>query len=85
MSVHPCPSDLLIASRLPSRLHVAGSEEMLQSHGLPPEVRLCGKLETLDRILPKLHATGHKVRLHIGVLSTQLTDTHPGTMSQRES
>ena len=46
-----------------SRLHVAGAEEMLPLHETPPEVRLCGKMEVLDRILPKLLATSHKVCL----------------------
>lgn len=44
-----------------SRLHVEGSEQMLPPAEVPPEVRLCGKLEVLDRILPMLHATHHKV------------------------
>jgi hypothetical protein len=34
---------------------------MLPEHFLPNIVRLCGKLEMLDRLLPKLKATGHRV------------------------
>jgi hypothetical protein len=34
---------------------------MLPKHFLPNIVRLCGKLEMLDRLLPKLKATGHRV------------------------
>ena len=45
-----------------SRLHPPGSELLLPRHSLPAEVRLCGKLELLDRILIKLRAGGHKVR-----------------------
>lgn len=44
-----------------SRLHAEGAEAALPPHPLPAEVRLCGKLEVLDRILAKLHAGGHKV------------------------
>jgi hypothetical protein len=46
-----------------SRLHIEGSEAALPPHSLPAEVRLCGKLELLDRVLVKLKAGGHKVRL----------------------
>jgi len=53
-----------------SRLHVAGTEKMLPIHEVPPEVRLCGKLEVLDRILPKLHATRHKASHHRLALAT---------------
>jgi len=45
-----------------SRLHAEGSETGLPSHVLPAEVRLCSKLELLDRLLVKLRAGGHKVR-----------------------
>lgn len=44
-----------------SRLHAEGAETALPPHCLPPEVRLCGKLELLDRLLVKLRAGGHKV------------------------
>ncbi|KAF8650583.1 hypothetical protein HU200_063960 [Digitaria exilis] len=37
-------------------------EGYLPKHFLPSIVRLCGKLEMLDRLLPKLKATGHRVR-----------------------
>jgi len=33
----------------------------IPKHYLPPIVRLCGKLEMLDRLLPKLKATNHRV------------------------
>ncbi|KAL4430828.1 hypothetical protein ABPG75_006084 [Micractinium tetrahymenae] len=46
-----------------SRLHAEGAETALLPHCLPPEVRLCGKLELLDRLLVKLRAGGHKVLL----------------------
>ena len=46
-----------------SRLHPGGSEGLLPRHPLPPEVRLCGKLEVLDRALVKLRAGGHRVLL----------------------
>ena len=46
-----------------SRLHLEDALDMLPQHVLPPEVRLCGKMEVLDRILLKLHTAGHKVRL----------------------
>ena len=36
-------------------------EGHLPRHYLPSIVRLCGKLEMLDRLLPKLKATGHRV------------------------
>ncbi|KAF3796912.1 Chromatin structure-remodeling complex protein [Nymphaea thermarum] len=36
-------------------------DNLLPKHFLPPLVRLCGKLEMLDRLLPKLKATGHRV------------------------
>ncbi len=44
-----------------SRLHCEDAESLLPPHELPPEVRLSGKLELLDRMLPKLHKAGHKV------------------------
>lgn len=46
-----------------SQLHADEVENMLPPHYLPSIVRLCAKLETLDRILPKLKATGHRVLL----------------------
>lgn len=36
---------------------------MIPKHFLPNVVRLCGKLEMLDRLLPKLKATDHRVGL----------------------
>ncbi|BBG93235.1 P-loop containing nucleoside triphosphate hydrolases superfamily protein [Prunus dulcis] len=33
----------------------------IPKHYLPPIIRLCGKLEMLDRLLPKLKATDHRV------------------------
>jgi hypothetical protein len=44
-----------------SRIHLEGTEAALPPHPLPAEVRLCGKLELLDRVLLKLRATGHRV------------------------
>ncbi|XP_062233157.1 chromatin structure-remodeling complex protein SYD-like isoform X2 [Phragmites australis] len=46
-----------------SHLHVEEIEGYLPKHYLPSIVRLCGKLEMLDRLLPKLKATGHRVLL----------------------
>ncbi|XP_051203890.1 uncharacterized protein [Lolium perenne] len=46
-----------------SQLHVEEIEGYLPRHYLPSIVRLCGKLEMLDRLLPKLKATGHRVLL----------------------
>ncbi|GAY36042.1 hypothetical protein CUMW_019990, partial [Citrus unshiu] len=36
-------------------------DTLIPKHYLPPIVRLCGKLEMLDRLLPKLKATDHRV------------------------
>ncbi|KAF8401562.1 hypothetical protein HHK36_012504 [Tetracentron sinense] len=36
-------------------------DSLIPKHYLPPIVRLCGKLEILDRILPKLKETDHRV------------------------
>ena len=44
-----------------SQLHSDEVESLLPPHYLPAIVRLCAKLETLDRILPKLKATNHRV------------------------
>ncbi|XP_031493485.1 chromatin structure-remodeling complex protein SYD [Nymphaea colorata] len=44
-----------------SQLHADEIDSLLPKHFLPPLVRLCGKLEMLDRLLPKLKATGHRV------------------------
>jgi SNF2 family DNA or RNA helicase len=44
-------------------LHAPGAESALPRHPLPAEIRLCGKLELLDRLLVKLRAGGHKVLL----------------------
>uniref|UniRef100_A0A804PWX0 Chromatin structure-remodeling complex protein SYD n=1 Tax=Zea mays TaxID=4577 RepID=A0A804PWX0_MAIZE len=46
-----------------SQLHVEEIEGYLPKHYLPSILRLCGKLEMLDRLLPKLKATGHRVLL----------------------
>ncbi|KAG2610394.1 hypothetical protein PVAP13_4KG098100 [Panicum virgatum] len=46
-----------------SQLHVEEIEGYLPKHYLPSIVRLCGKLEMLDRLLPKLKATDHRVLL----------------------
>ena len=47
-----------------SRLHPEGVEARLPAHCLPAEVRLCSKLELLDRMLVKLKAGGHRVSGH---------------------
>lgn len=57
------PCTLPHPSSTPSRLHPEGAEHLLPPHSLPAEVRLCGKLELLDRVLFKLRAGGHKVGL----------------------
>ncbi|KAL1154798.1 hypothetical protein V6Z11_A09G268200 [Gossypium hirsutum] len=44
-----------------SHLHVEEVDSLIPQHYLPPIIRLCGKLEMLDRILPKLKATDHRV------------------------
>ncbi|KAL6966430.1 hypothetical protein U1Q18_032209 [Sarracenia purpurea var. burkii] len=44
-----------------SQLHVEEVHEFVPKHYLPNIVRLCGKLEMLDRLLPKLKATDHRV------------------------
>ncbi|CAN1854027.1 Chromatin structure-remodeling complex protein SYD [Linum perenne] len=44
-----------------SQLHSDEVENFMPKHFLPPIIRLCGKLEMLDRLLPKLKATGHRV------------------------
>ncbi|XP_078434053.1 uncharacterized protein LOC144705318 [Wolffia australiana] len=44
-----------------SQLHSDEVEALLPKHYLPPLVRLCGKIEMVDRLLPKLKATGHRV------------------------
>ncbi|XP_073009948.1 uncharacterized protein [Typha latifolia] len=46
-----------------SQLHAEEVDSLLPKHYLPTLVRLCGKLEMLDRLLPKLKATGHRVLL----------------------
>ncbi|KAK4419537.1 Chromatin structure-remodeling complex protein SYD [Sesamum alatum] len=43
-----------------SQLHVEEVHELIPKHYLPNIVRLCGKLEMLDRLLPKLKATDHR-------------------------
>ncbi|KAM5569109.1 hypothetical protein ABKV19_016562 [Rosa sericea] len=44
-----------------SQLHVEEVDNLIPKHYLPPIIRLCGKLEMLDRLLPKLKATDHRV------------------------
>ncbi|KAG1334177.1 chromatin structure-remodeling complex protein SYD-like [Cocos nucifera] len=44
-----------------SQLHAEEVDSLLPKHYLPTIVRLCGKLEMLDRLLPKLKATDHRV------------------------
>ncbi|KAK9288088.1 hypothetical protein L1049_016535 [Liquidambar formosana] len=44
-----------------SQLHADEVDNMMPKHYLPSVVRLCGKLEMLDRLLPKLKATDHRV------------------------
>ncbi|XP_058199382.1 chromatin structure-remodeling complex protein SYD-like [Rhododendron vialii] len=44
-----------------SQLHVEEVHDFVPEHYLPNVVRLCGKLEMLDRLLPKLKATDHRV------------------------
>ncbi|XP_057546267.1 chromatin structure-remodeling complex protein SYD-like isoform X3 [Amaranthus tricolor] len=44
-----------------SQLHAEEVDSFIPKHFLPPIVRLCGKLEMLDRLLPKLKATNHRV------------------------
>ncbi|MED6205469.1 hypothetical protein PIB30_018071 [Stylosanthes scabra] len=44
-----------------SQLHAEEVDHFIPKHYLPPIIRLCGKLETLDRLLPKLKATDHRV------------------------
>ncbi|KAG1358761.1 hypothetical protein COCNU_08G002070 [Cocos nucifera] len=46
-----------------SQLHAEEVDALLPKHYLPSFVRLCGKLEMLDRLLPKLKATDHRVLL----------------------
>lgn len=60
-----------------SKLHPAGAEERVPAAPHPPLITLCGKMALLDRLLVKLHATGHKV--HAGTphhLSTLARDIH---------
>ncbi|WCJ22617.1 Chromatin structure-remodeling complex protein SYD [Euphorbia peplus] len=44
-----------------SQLHSDEVDNLVPKHFLPPIIRLCGKLEMLDRLLPKLKATDHRV------------------------
>ncbi|XP_065863549.1 chromatin structure-remodeling complex protein SYD isoform X2 [Euphorbia lathyris] len=44
-----------------SQLHADEVDNLIPKHFLPPIIRLCGKLEMLDRLLPKLKATDHRV------------------------
>ena len=59
---HPSTPAAVCNHPLLSRLHAEGAESGLAPcHPLPAEVRLCGKVEVLDRMLCKLRAGGHKV------------------------
>ncbi|PKA57845.1 Chromatin structure-remodeling complex protein SYD [Apostasia shenzhenica] len=54
----------LLMKRVEENLGSIGNvkiDALLPRHYLPPIVRLCGKLEMLDRLLPKLKATDHRV------------------------
>jgi hypothetical protein len=62
-----CHDEQIANHPLISRLHQAGSEQDLPKHPLPPELRLCSKMEVLDSMLLKLHASGHKVILNVAV------------------
>ncbi|XP_017423795.1 chromatin structure-remodeling complex protein SYD isoform X2 [Vigna angularis] len=44
-----------------SQLHAEEVDNFIPKHYLPPIIRLCGKLEMLDRLLPKLKAADHRV------------------------
>ncbi|KAM1066671.1 hypothetical protein ACFX2B_021816 [Malus domestica] len=44
-----------------SQLHAEEVDNLIPNHYLPPVIRLCGKLEMLDRLLPKLKETDHRV------------------------
>ncbi|KAA8549729.1 hypothetical protein F0562_001253 [Nyssa sinensis] len=44
-----------------SQIHVEEVHSWIPTHYLPNIVRLCGKLEMLDRLLPKLKATDHRI------------------------
>ncbi|KAF6176620.1 hypothetical protein GIB67_034482 [Kingdonia uniflora] len=44
-----------------SQLHAEEVDNYIPKHYLPPVVRLCGKIELLDRLLPKLKATDHRI------------------------
>uniref|UniRef100_A0A5B6YW35 Chromatin structure-remodeling complex protein SYD n=1 Tax=Davidia involucrata TaxID=16924 RepID=A0A5B6YW35_DAVIN len=44
-----------------SQIHAEEVHNWIPMHYLPNVVRLCGKLEMLDRLLPKLKATDHRI------------------------
>ncbi|XP_024989756.1 chromatin structure-remodeling complex protein SYD isoform X1 [Cynara cardunculus var. scolymus] len=46
-----------------SQLHTEEVHDFIPKHYLPNVIRFCGKLEMLDRLLPKLKATDHRVLL----------------------
>ncbi|KAK9075578.1 hypothetical protein SSX86_003903 [Deinandra increscens subsp. villosa] len=46
-----------------SQLHNEEVHEFVPKHYLPNIIRFCGKLEMLDRLLPKLKATDHRILL----------------------
>ncbi|KAJ6980971.1 LOW QUALITY PROTEIN: chromatin structure-remodeling complex protein SYD-like isoform X2 [Populus alba x Populus x berolinensis] len=54
----------LLMKRVEENLGSIGNSKvdtLIPKHFLPPIIRLCGKLEMLDRLLPKLKATDHRV------------------------
>ncbi|GMP88120.1 hypothetical protein CsSME_00040216 [Camellia sinensis var. sinensis] len=54
----------LLMTRVEDNLGAIGTSKVhdfIPTHYLPSIVRLCGKLEMLDRLLPKLKATDHRV------------------------
>ncbi|KAH6812952.1 P-loop containing nucleoside triphosphate hydrolases superfamily protein [Perilla frutescens var. frutescens] len=56
----------LLMKRVEDNLGAIGTSkvhDLIPKHYLPNLVRLCGKLEMLDRLLPKLKATDHRVLL----------------------
>lgn len=68
-----------------SRLHVEGSEQDLPQHPLPPQLRLCSKMELLDRILLRLHAAKHKVHSLLQVFPVSKTCTQPVVASHNSA
>ncbi|KAE9602017.1 putative DNA helicase chromatin remodeling SNF2 family [Lupinus albus] len=62
-SVHNSVMELRNICNHPYLSHLNSDEvdNFIPKHYLPPIIRLCGKLEMLDRLLPKLKATDHRV------------------------